>query len=1059
MFFTSSLLTVFAHTPAINQLKVSGQVTSLITGEPLTGVTVLIKGSGQGTITDYEGKYSIEMPSKDAVLVFSFIGYIKEEVPVDGQSTIDMQLAESIESLSEIVVAALGIERETKALGYSVSELQGSEITEARELNMINSLKGRVAGLNISQSATGAGGSSRIIIRGASSLREANQPLFVVDGVPIDNTSLRQASRWGGFDTGSGIADINPDDIESISVLKGPNAAALYGTRAANGVIVITTKKGTNSKGIGVSVNSNTSFDIPVIDLDLQDTYGRGNSGRFYEFTEAGMPIEPTTTYDSWGPEMQGLDMLAWNGEVKPYQKYNNYQDFWKTGQTLVNTVAVDAGSEKSNLRFSVANTQNKGIMPNNTLDKTSLLLRVNSNITNKFSIDAKVNYIVQNAFNRPNLADHPDNPMYAFIFMPRSIDLTDLEDYRDANGKPVVWDLTPKTRRQNPYWSVNLNTNEDKKDRLIGFVALKYDILDWLHLTLRGGTDQYTFRREERTATNTIFERSSESGDKYSLTEYMVQERNYDFILNGAKEITSSIDLSFTLGGNALYRNSEVIGYSTNGLNVPDFYNINNGLAVNPVYGFGERAMNSLYGSAQLAYNNYLYVDITGRNDWSSTLPKENWSFFYPSISTSLVVSDLLTVDEDILNFAKIRASWAKVGNDADPYRLYAGYAITPGHLGQAYGLISPTTQPLSDLKPEITTAIETGFDIRMFNERLSLDFTAYQKQTVNQVLSVPVTRASGWDYKMINAGMIQNKGIEALLNISPVVVNYFRWDITLNYSKNISEVVELADDLHTWILGEDKGIKIVASEGRPYGDLVGRAYQRTPDGDIVVGEDGLPLKTDEDVVLGNYNPNWMGGMMNTVSYKNLSLNFLIDVKMGGDMYSISRAYAYENGMASETVEGREAWYKSEAERKAIGAAPKDWFPTGGYMVEGKVNAGTEQAPQWIDNTRYVDPELYWAHVAGGASNSIAEEFIYDASFVKLRELSLSYSLPNSLLDRTPLTAVSVSLVGRNLLYLMKNTEGFDPESNYNNLNAQGIENCAFPATKTYGFNINLKF
>jgi len=1050
---------LFARSPKAQQLRVSGTVTSLMTGEALTGVNVLVKGKGVGTITDREGKYSVEVPSDNAILVFSFIGYTTEEVELNGNMEVDMQLAENIEALSEIVVTALGMERETKALGYSVTEVQGNEITQAREMNMINSLKGRVAGLNISQSATGAGGSSRIIIRGASSLREANQPLFVVDGVPIDNTSLRQASRWGGFDTGSGIADINPDDIESISVLKGPNAAALYGTRAANGVILITTKKGSNKKGLGITVNSNTSFDMPSIDMDYQDIYGRGNAGKFYEFTPTGMPMEPTTSYDSWGPKMEGQNMLAWNGETKPYQKYDNYLDFWKTGRTLANNISVDAGNDRSNVRFSVSNTQNDGIMPNNSLDKTSLLLRVNSKITDKLSIDAKVNYIEQNAYNRPNLADHPDNPMYAFIFMPRSIDLTDLETYRDANGMPVVWDLTPKTRHQNPYWSVNLNINEDKKERLIGFVSMRYDILDWLHFTVRGGTDQYTFRREERTATNTIFERSSESGDKYALTEYIVTERNYDFLFDGNKNISSELALSFTFGGNSLTRQSEVIGYSSNGLNVPDFYNINNGLAVNPVYGFSQKALNSLFGSAQLAYKNYAFLDFTARNDWSSTLPKENWSFFYPSVSASWVITDMVKMNKKLLSFAKVRVSWAKVGNDADPYHLYPGYAISLGHLGQAYGFISPTTKPLTNLKPEITTAIEAGADVRMFDNRIAMDMTVYQKQTINQVLSIPVSKASGWDNKMINAGMIQNKGLELILSVSPISTSNFKWDIGFNFSKNISEVVELADELPSWILGDDKGIKIVASEGRPFGDLIGRAYQRNEEGKIIVGADGLPLKTSRDTLLGNYNPDWMGGIMNTLTYKNISLNFLIDIKMGGEMYSVSRIYAYENGMASQTTEGRDEWYQSEKERNDAGVAPKDWFPTGGYIAEGVVNTGTTDNPVWATNSRPVDPEVYWAHIAAGGNDAIAEQFIYDASFVKFREVSLSYSLPRSLVERTPLSSVSFSVVGRNLFYLMKKTEGFDPEANYSNLNAQGIENCSFPAFRTLGFNINFKF
>jgi TonB-linked SusC/RagA family outer membrane protein len=1038
------------------KITITGTVTSK-DGESLPGVNIVVQGTNTGAITDFDGKFTINVPDNNSILVFSFIGFKTVSIPVNGQKVVNVVMDEDFARIDEVVVTALGIKKEKKALGYAVTELQGDKLTEVRDASVINTLSGKVAGLNIMQTSTGVGGSSRIVIRGNSSLREANEPLIVVDGIPIDNRNLNSADRWGGLDTGSGISDINPDDIESVSVLKGPNAAALYGNRAANGVILITTKKGLKRKGIGISFNSNSVWETASILPDYQNEYGRGFQGQLLQQPNGTLYI-PDNSTQSWGPQMEGQQVLDWNGETRPYSPQpNNIKDFWRTGSTLTNSLNITGGNDKSTGRISITDMKNKGIMPNSSLDKISIMIRATTQLTDNLSIDAKANYVKQDAFNRPYLSDSPDNVMYGFVYMPRSIVLDDLRLFRDANLKPILWDKTPGTRRQNPFWSVNLNTNEDIKDRYIGFVSATYKVTPWMSVMIRSGLDQYTSRNEQRTATNTSFERTPD-GAKLMLTTTKVTEMNSDFLLTANKNVTSDFNLNGTIGGNLRTQELESIGYVGLGLNVANHFYIGNAISTIPSYNYSKKQVQSVYGSGQAAFKNYFYLDVTARWDWSTTLPLNQIPFFYPSASLSFILTDALNIKSKALTFAKVRASWAQVGNDSDPYRLTSEYFIGPGHAGQAYGMAT-TTAPLVNMKPEQTNSMEMGADIRLFDNRIGTDFSIYSSTTKNQILPIPISASSGFYNKMINAGNIKNSGFELMLRGVPLKTNNFNWEITFNFSKNTSEIKELAEGLDTYTLGGDRGITVVSRVGEAYGNMLGSKYLRNENGDVIIDAEGLPVRDDKLSVLGNYMPDWMGGIGNAFSYKNISLNFLIDIKQGGKIYSLSEIYAHENGNHKETLDGRADWYESERQRNEAGAAPSKWFPTGGLIAKGVVNTGTKENPVWEENLRPVDPQQYWARVCGGGGNSIAEEFIYDAGYIKLREISLAYSLPKKYLDKTPLTAINVSLVGRNLLYLKRGTDNIDPEANYNNKNAQGIENCSFPSTRSYGVNLTINF
>ncbi|TAD96533.1 MAG: SusC/RagA family TonB-linked outer membrane protein [Bacteroidetes bacterium] len=1015
------------------------------TGETLVGVNVLAgdgksNDSNTGTVTDIDGKFSLRVPKDKTQLTFSYVGYLAQTVNIDGRTSIDITLEADVISLGEVVVTAFGIQKAEKSLSYAVTEVQGASLIQARENNVINSLAGKIAGVQISRPSTGAGGSSRVVIRGNRSLGGNNQPLYVVDNIPIDNQNINPASRWGGIDYGDGIGDINPDDIESMSVLKGPNAAALYGARAANGVILITTKKGKAQEGVRIDYNGNLTVENPLILPNMQNTYGAGKNGKL--ITDQAELLRLSTQWNgaSWGAEMKGQSALYWDGTTKPYNAQpDNIKNFYQTGTTLTNSIGVSGGNDRANFRFSYANLDNTGVIPTSTLQRNSFTFRGGIELTSKLSLDAKISYIKTNANNRPNLADVMDNPANGLLWMPRNTDINDLKNYADANGDPRNY--TSETFVQNPYWSMNQNVNNDEKNRFLGFASLKYKLTDWLTAEGRVGSDMYTSDRFAQVALKTKYR----ANGQINKDVYTVREDNAYLMLNFNKQINPDFRLSGVLGTQITRQKFQQVGYQGSDLSLPNFYVIQNATTRANNYNLVQKEIQSVFGQVSMEYKNTFFLDVTARNDWSSTLPKGGNSFFYPSVSGSYAFSESLGLPENILTFGKIRASWAMSGNDANAYSLYPTYSFSPSasHLGQPLGTIGSMANqdvpnyaiPLANMKPEQTNSVEFGLDLRFLNDRLGLDLSYYKVNTSNQILQTTVSATSGFPAAVINAGEMENSGIEFLLRGTPVKLdNGFRWDVSFNFARNRNKVLSLTTGLDQLTLAQDRAVAIQAIPGNPYSDIVGVDYKRDANGNKMFDKDGMPMAADNVSVLGNAIPNWIGGLNNTFSYKNFTLGVLIDIRNGGKIFSQSARYMHLNGNSDQTLTGRAEFYAG----------------TGGYVGQGVVETGGA-------NTKAVDPELYWKSVF---DKNIISDFVYDAGYIKLREVNLSYRFSDDILKKVPyIKGASISLVGRNLFFFQNGVKGFDPESNFNSGNGQGLESGAIPSYRSYGVNLNLKF
>lgn len=998
------------------------------TGEPIIGANIVEKGTNNGVITDLDGRFNLKISQANAILVVSYIGYVSQEIPVGNQRSFTITLHASTENIEEVVVTALGIKRETKALGYSVQEVKGSSLTEARESNVLNSLSGKLAGVQISRSGNGEGGSSRIIIRGNNSIAGNNEPLVVVDGVPVNNFNSGSGSidQWGGSDGGNGLSDINPDDIESISVLKGAAAAALYGARAGNGVLMITTKKGTKVKGLGITWNSNVMMETPLVKPKMQNQYGQGTNGTF----------DANSNY-SWGAKMEGQMLKDWTGQERPYSPYDNdITDFLGTGVTTTNTVEANAVNEKISFRGTLSYQRMDGIIPTNYQDKYMLNLRTTINLSKKLSLDAKVNYVKQRGWNRPQLTGSPENIMANYLMMPRNVHYSDMVGGIDDNGVVKRWTTDEANYVLNPYYTIGFNKNNNQRDRFIGFLALQYNPTSWLTIKLRHGEDMYWEKGDWRHASGTPYGKYNGKGD-YGLNTGDFRERNTDALVTASKDNwwDSGFSGSLSVGGNLMFQQSNSYGMTTGLLAIPDFFSISNGETPTPSNYITKKSVNSLYGFAQLSYGNWIFMDVTARNDWSSTLPYENRSFFYPSVGLGWVVSDMLrSYDINVpswLSLAKLRASYAEVGNDTDPYRLLTTYGIYTV-IDDIKGASTASTIPLADLKPELIKSTEAGFDIRFFNNRLGVDFTWYKKNATNQILALPISSTTGKRSRMINAGNIQNSGIEIVLSGTPVRTKDFEWNVSVNYSKNSNKIKELHPDSKRFILSNTDFVNIVATEGSTYGDLYGRAYQRDEQGRKIIDENGLPLlESDMNTQIGNYMPKWTGSMINSFTYKNFSFSFMLDMRYGGDIFVNSLARGSQYGTTEMSLAGRDEWYAG----------------TGGIVVDGVTTDGKQ-------NTVAANPQAYWDRVSRAG-----EEFVYDGTNLRLRELTIGYMLPNKVLSKTPFTNLKLSFVGRNLWLIKNNIPGIDPESSYSTGNGQGIEYASLPSMRSFGFNLNVSF
>ena len=1028
-------------------------------GQPLPGASIVEKGTTNGTQADFDGNYTINA-DEGAVLVFSYIGYANKEISIGKENTINIILSSDTIELGDVVVTALGIKREKRSLGYSVSNVKGGDLQGTAETNAISSLSGKIAGVEIGQTNSGAFGSHRVLIRGISQIEGDNQPLYVIDGVPVQNGSLGQASQWGGLDFGDGLGDINPEDIESISVLKGAGASALYGSRALNGVILITTKKGKNdkNKGIGIEINTTTTIDNINTELtDRQIQYGQGASGKLPRDLN-----EARNVQSNWGPRFNSdLSIVQQDGIAHPFVYIpNNIQGFFRQGITTNNSVAISGGNENTSVRFSMSNVHNEDIVPKSKLDRSSFSLRGTTRLSDRFSLDAKVSYITDEVKNRPVLTDAVTNIGNPLIGLAGNVDQSFLQ-YYEKDGEYVDWNNN--IYRANPYWSINKTFNISNKNRILGFVSLDYQINDSWNFKLKGGIDQYSFNISQFLDKGT----PTKEGGQMQENKFNVMEANFDGILTYEKQVNDDWYFSLSAGGNLSKQDTEETAIRGTAIITPGQASLSNFSSVIVEPRNPRKEIQSVYAYSSIAYKNYLYLDFTARNDWSSTLPTNNNSYFYPSASLSFVFSDAFELGNNFLSFGKIRLSYAQVGGDTDPYRLSFNYGLTGlSHFGQPIGEITGNTIPNSSLQPEKSNSYEVGTDLRFLNGRINVDFSYYSQVVDNQILRLEVPETTGYRFASVNAGQIENKGVELLVTGTPIKTEDFSWNIAINYAKNKNSVSQLHDDIKIMTLADARwaGVKIVAKEGEEFGAITGAGYKRNPNGNIIHGSDGLPLIGDIKT-LGNSLHDWSGGLTNVFTYKGLTLKAALDVKMGADIFSVTNLTMYSNGSHSGTLEGRVGW-NDYVRRNDL--ARTEWVDDGnsiddftslsidgGYVGHGVKNIGTEDNPEYVKNDVYVNPSRYWGFV----SSNIPEQYVYDASYIKLRDVAISYNLPKKMLVGLPFNTISIGIVGRNLWTLYKNIPNIDPESNYNNGNGQGLEYGSLPTRKSYGFNVKLKF
>lgn len=1009
---------------------------------PVIGASVVEKGTSNGVVTDLNGKFSLNV-KPGATLIISFVGYKQQEVKA-GNVPLNIVLEEDSKMLGEVVVTALGIKRERKALGYGVAEVQGEALTKAKETNVINSMAGRVPGLVVTQTAGGASGSSRVILRGSTEMTGNNQPLYVIDGVPLDNTNFGSAGTYGGFDLGDGISSVNPDDIESMSVLKGPAASALYGSRASHGVILITTKKANKDK-ISVEYNGTMTFDTQLAKWDdVQQIYGMGSNGTY--------PINAVSnTNMSWGAKADGTNMLKYfDGVERPYLIVpDNTSQFFRTGFTATNSAIIGVNNGKTGIRFTYTDMRNKDIVPKTHMSRDIFNLRANTT-AGKFDLDFSANYTREDVKNRPALGDSKSNIGKNLMTLATTYDQEWLKTYQDANGEYSNWNgMDPYN--VNPYWDVYKNSNNSKKDQFRFNGKVVWNITQHLKIQGTAGAELNWFTFEDYKAPTTP---GYESG---YLQNNNFRNRMYNFeLLALYNNSWGDFDFNATLGGNLYKVNNQTIVTTAKDMKIRDVVALMsfNEVSVEP-YSY-RKQINSVYGAVNLGWKHMLYFDATLRGDQSSTLPISNNMYIYPSFSGSFVFSELLKLG-DKLPYGKVRMSWAQVGSDTDPYQLGLVYTKSKfAYPGYTIGYISNGTIPNKDLKPTKTNSFEMGLELKFLKNRIGLDFTYYSQLSKNQIMGMASSSTSGYGYRLINAGEIENKGVEIALNTRLIQTKDFSWDLNFNFSKNSNKVKKLVDDMDmfelekaTWL-----DVQVAAKVGENFGSIVGPDFQRNENGDILIDPStGLPMYDKSNHVLGNASWDWTGGVYTNFSYKNISLSAVFDVKVGADLYSMSARAAHETGKSMATLEGREAWYKSEEARQAAGYAKDspDWIPTGGFIAPGVIDNGDGT---YRENDIVINPEKYWMSVCRNAPSM----FIYDNSYVKCREITLSYTLPKAWLKNV-VDGLTISFVARNPFIVWKNIPNIDPDSNYNNTTGMGMEYGSLPSRKSYGFNVNVKF
>jgi TonB-linked SusC/RagA family outer membrane protein len=1016
-------------------------------GTKLARISVIVKGTSQGTVTDNDGKFSIPAAG-NATLVFSSVGYKSQDVAIAGRSVVNVSLVDLNQDLGEVVVTALGIKKQARSLGYSATSVKPEELSVNRSSNIMNSLQGKVAGVNISSLGSGPGGTSKIRIRGQSSLSGQNNPLIVINGVPVDNTNFNDNTisvKGGGVyaDGGDGLSSINPDDIESMTILKGAPASALYGSRAKDGVIMITTKTKGKVKGIGVTYNLNYTNDTPLDFTDYQSEYGQGEGG--VRPTTA----NPTSGQWSFGEKFApGMTQILFNNLTVPYQPQGSrIKEFFRHGQNTSNTVAFESSNDKGGLRLSLNNTDNKGIMPNNSFNRKTMNLGFSYNLTEQFSLSGNVNYSREFNKNPPNITNQDNSITTTLMGLSTSMPLSVLNENKyNAAGNEYPWSRF--TNRTNPYWVLAEQFHNIKRDRIFGNVTLKYNLLKWLSVQGRFGQDYWSRDEDVNNFPTGHASRAAAPpgfvNGIFTQESRRFRETNLDFLLNANKEF-GDLGLTVNAGGNRMRKRSDVNYVQVTDFIIRGLYTVQNGRAKDPVYTLTEQGVNSVYGSVELNWKKTFYLTGTARNDWFSTLSPDNRSILYPSVSGSYVFSDHLSTST-WLNFGKVRLGYAEVGSDGDvaPYSDQLFYSVNPNFINNPNGVPVPvgtsniingttsgTTLPNPRLKPSRVAETEIGLELRMFNNRVNIDVAAYRKITSDQIVSVQISDASGYFNTPINSGKSRNYGFEGMLNLVPIRNRNFTWEFTANTSYNITKVLSIITDKP----GEriTTGTHVFNGEtrqvvGEQIGQIAGYAYARDAKGQMIFQSNGLPQRTPDLVLFGSALPKWVGGFLNTFNYKGINLTVFIDYKVGNKMLSGTNFNAIREGLHKMTLEGR----------------------VGGVKGVG-VDAGGNP------NNAVAAVQTYWEHLR---SQQIIEPVVYNGGYWKLRQVSLGYDFTKHVPAKWPIKGLKLDFVANNVLMLKKWVDNIDPETfGFGSDNQVGLESPGLPTTRTMGLNLNIKF
>lgn len=1063
------MLALISHVSLAQNKEVTGTVVD-DSGLPLPGVNVIEDGTSNGAQTDFDGNFTINV-GQDAVLVFSYLGMKEQKVTVGNQTSLEVTMMPATGQLDEVVVTALGIKRDKKSLGYATQQLGGDEASDVATQNFTNALSGKVAGLKVKSSGT-MGGSTNVVIRGNASLTGSNQALFVVDGTPIINqnsNSSGQRSGRGGYDYGNAAADINPDDIESINVLRGAAATALYGERAANGVIIIQTKRGQKNKGIGVSVRSSVMFSnadeetLPVYQqkygagygayyasddgyFSLSDIDGDGIKDETTPFTEDasfGAAFDPNRMIYQWNSIYPGLDTYQ---QASPWTAGENTpNDIWETGYTMINSVSLDGGTDKSTYRIGFTNLDQEGGLPNSNITRNNIKFSASHDLTDKLKVNSNFNFIKTDGKGRYGTGYDDKNVMQSFRqWYQMNVDLYEQRDAYFATGRNITWNangpdnLTP-IYFDNPYFTRYENFQTDTRNRYFGNINLNYQINDAFSVLGRFTFDTYSELQEERKNVGTV------GVSSYSRFDNRVAEYNYDLILNFNKDLNEDLNLDGNVGFNLRRNEQTFIRASTNGgLNAPGFYALSNSKdPLNPPQEYeADQMVDGLFARASLGYLDTYFLEATMRRDRSSTLPKADNTYFYPSVSTSVLLSNIL--DQEWLNFAKLRANYAQVGSSTSPYDVFNTYIVSSPFNGQGVASLNSTLNNL-ELKSETSKSFEVGLEASLIDNRLSLDASYYRTRTEDQITPVPVSNATGYTRKLLNAGEIENKGVEVLLTGAPVSLDDFKWIVSLNWSRNRNKVISLTDGVDNLQLASlQGGVSINAAPGEPYGAIRGRDYIYDDNGNKVVNSSGYyEITASNNNIIGNIQPDWNAGITNTFTYKNFRFSFLIDIQEGGDIFSLDTWYGFATGVYDRTAGINDLGN----EMRAPVTAGAD---SGGIILPGTNADGSENTTRVPFNT-YANPYGYVRDANKG--------HVYDASFIKLRELNLTYDFGQKTLEKLPFTSVSLSFIGRNLWIIDKNVPYSDPEAGLSSGNVQGYQSGAYPAMKQYGLNLKFNF